>query len=115
VGHNSPVSILLALAVAAGGLHGTVLRGPTKPVCQVGQPCSAPAANVRLAFVRRGQVSARVRTDADGRYTVRLRSGTYTVLVVPQPPIGRGIEPARVNVVDGASRRVNFFIDTGIR
>lgn len=109
------MSALFAIALAASGLHGVVMRGPTRPVCQVGQPCSAPAANVKLVFARRGQVGVRVRTDADGRYSVRLRPGTYTVRVAPQLSIGSGIRPARINVVGGPARRLNFFIDTGIR
>jgi hypothetical protein len=114
-GHNRGVALLIALAVAASGLHGTVMRGPTRPVCRVDQPCSAPAAHVRLVFARHGRVAARVRTDAAGGYSVRLQPGTYVVSLAAQPPIGRGLEPARVNVVDGSARRVDFFIDTGIR
>jgi hypothetical protein len=109
------MAAILALVLAASGLHGVVMRGPTQPVCQVGQPCSAPAVGVKLAFWRRGVAVARVRTGARGAYVVRLRPGIYTVHVTPAPPLGRGIEPVRVNVVRGVIGRVNFFIDTGIR
>ena len=105
--------VLLALAVT--GLHGVVMRGPTQPVCQVGQPCSAPAANVSLVFARHGHIAARVRTDDRGTYSVQLQPGTYTVRVAPQPRIGSGLRPGRVSVVSGPAHRVNFFIDTGIR
>ena len=91
------------------------MRGPTRPVCQVGQTCSAPAAHVQLLFARQGRIAARVRTDAGGVYSVRLRPGTYAVSLASQPPIGRGLRPVRVNVVGGSAQRVNFFIDTGIR
>jgi hypothetical protein len=101
------------LAVTLVLLHGVVTRGPTKPVCEMTTPCSEPAAHVKLVFHRPG-ADVVVRTDARGRYSVRLRRGTYTVRISPVPRIGRGIEPATV-VVRAATVRADFVIDTGIR
>lgn len=101
---------MLALVLALGTLHGVVMRGPTQPVCQVGQPCKAPAARTCLLFGR-----TKVTTDAHGRYTVRLRAGTYTVKTCVPTTIGRGVTPSTVRVRASVDRRVDFFIDTGIR
>lgn len=108
-GQHVPMAALLAALVL---VHGVVMRGPTKPVCEMATPCSERAAGVLLVFNRAG-TTRRVRTDARGRYTVTLRRGTYLVHVSPAPRIGRGIEPATI-VVYGP-RRVDFLIDTGIR
>ena len=109
------MNVVLALAVAVTGLHGVVTRGPTKPVCQVAMPCSAPAPGVLLSFSRAGRVVARVRTGAGGRYSVRLAPGLYGVNVAPTPRVGTGLQPRAVRVPRGASARQDFDIDTGIR
>jgi hypothetical protein len=94
-----------ALAVALVLLHGIVMRGPTKPVCEMATPCSEPAAHVRLLFHgARGDVTTR--TDARGRYSVRLRPGRYVV---------RTARIAPTVVVVRTSMRADFAIDTGIR
>jgi hypothetical protein len=109
------VSVLLALAVIASGLHGVVTRGPITPVCKVGVPCNAPAAGAVLAFARPGRAPVKVRCGKDGRYAVRLEPGYYTVTVAPTPPVGFGIRPRRVHVARGVDARLDFSIDTGIR
>jgi hypothetical protein len=109
------MSFLVALAVLTSGLNGVVMRGPTQPVCQVGKPCDAPAVGAVLVFSRAGHVAAQVRAGTGGHYSVRLAPGVYAVRVSPQPKIGTGIKPAQVTVVSDVVRRVNFFIDTGIR
>ena len=100
-------------AVIAATVHGIVLRGPTKPVCSMTEPCSEPAKGAVLVFTRLGHM-ARVRVDAQGRYRVSLVPGTYTVRVSPPAGIGRGIEPRTVVVRRGDVHR-DFMIDTGIR
>jgi hypothetical protein len=104
---------VLAL-LAATAIHGVVLRGPTKPVCSMTEPCSEPARGATLAFVRGSHVVARVHVDARGRYRASLAPGRYVVRVVPASRIG-GIRPATVRVVRGADTRRDFLIDTGIR
>ena len=93
------------------GLHGTVLRGPTTPVCREGVPCHAPAVRVRLSFVH-GGVARVATTDAKGRYAIALAPGTYAVRVARA--IG-SVRPAAVTVPAGPSRLQNLTVDTGIR
>jgi hypothetical protein len=118
---------LAALAVAAAsagaaistrppsGLHGTVMRGPIKPVCEEGEPCDAPAVGVVLQFNYAGQVVARTKTGAGGAYTIRLKPATYTVTTQPPRRIGSGLTPGRVRVLAGRILRVDFHLDTGIQ
>lgn len=100
------------LAIGLVLLHGVVTRAPTQPVCQIGTPCSAPAAHVKLVFHRPG-VDLFATTDVQGRYSLRLRRGTYTVRTAKRPSIGRGLEPTRIVV--RAPMRADFALDTGIR
>jgi len=102
-----------ALAVALVLLHGVVTLGPTRPVCADGVSCTKPAAHVELVFRRGTSTPVRVRTDAQGRYAVRLRRGTYSVAVSPAPRIGSGLQPRTVAL--RAPRRLDFRLDTGIR
>jgi hypothetical protein len=112
--HNSGMALLLSLLLAVSGLHGVVTRGPVTPVCRVGTPCTAPAVGTVLVFSHDGRVAARARTRAGGRYSVRLAAGFYAVSVSPPQQIG-GLRPSQVRVRSGASRRIDFAVDTGIR
>lgn len=103
-----------ARAASASGLRGLVTRSPITPVCVVGVPCSAPAPHTTLVFSRLGR-TVETRTDADGRYRVVLRPGTWSVRTTGAPRIGTGVRPATVRVVAGRFRVVNLDIDTGIR
>ena len=83
---------------AVSGLQGTVTKGPTQPVCRVGQPCSAPA-QVTLVF-RRTAAPARVyRTcsTATGAYRITLPAGYYAVFVRSSPMLflSRPTSPGR--------------------
>ena len=107
---------LLALALAVSGFHGTVMRGPTKPVCIVGQPCSEPAVGATLLFSSFGaHVVARALVGAGGRYAVRIAPGYYVVTTPAAHPIGSGVRPRNVHVARGVYGRLDFAIDTGIR
>jgi hypothetical protein len=113
----------LALAVAAGAqatpsrgtLTGIVTRGPITPVCTLEQPCDEPAVHQALLFVRRGVTAARVVTDGDGRYRVRLVAGAYLVRRPSAATVDRRLEPNRVRVSAARTIRIDFSIDTGIR
>ena len=104
----------LLAATALVFLHGVVMQGPTQPVCQVGVPCSKPAADVQLVFTRTTGAVLTVRTDGQGRYSIKLARGTYSVKLLPPRTIGRGIEP-RSFTARGVRQRLNFDVDTGIR
>jgi len=114
--------LLLALAGSAGastpasGIHGTVMRGPTQPVCMVGEPCEEPAPGVVLHIARAatGTAVTHVRTGAGGTYRVRLAPGVYTIRTSGRT-LGTILKPVTVRVVRGRFTRRNLSIDTGIR
>jgi hypothetical protein len=113
-GHTEGVApFLSALALLVGSLHGTVMRGPITPVCEVGVPCDGPAAHVTLLFTRAG-ITAKSTTDASGHYRIKLRVGYYSVRT-NQKPFGTVPKPANVRFIAGRDRRIDFVIDTGIR
>ena len=99
--------------VTGAGLIGTVIRGPTSPVCRTGQSCSKPAAKTLLLLTRNGRPALRIRTDARGGYRASLEPGTYRV-TIPRHE-GMAILPRSAIVAAGRTRRVDFRIDTGIR
>lgn len=107
---------LTGAAVSGGtsGLHGTVMRGPTMPVCRANDPCEAPAAGIVLRFLRDGVVNAQVRTSRTGKYSVKLRPGRYAVKTVWKRP-GMGLTPRVVQVPRGRIARADFHLDTGIQ
>jgi hypothetical protein len=113
----------LSLVVAAGAqatsprgtLTGTVTRGPITPVCAAEQPCDEPAAHQALLFIRNGATAARVLTDGNGHYRLRLLAGVYAVRRPSAASIDRKIAPNRVRVIAGRTTRIDFSIDTGIR
>jgi hypothetical protein len=102
-----------AAGVTGSGLYGVVMRGPIAPVCVAEQPCSKPAAGVKLFFTRKGTVTSVV-TSSLGRYRIALAPGTYAVRAGTTTGIGRGLEPRTVAVRTGWKRQA-FSIDTGIR
>jgi hypothetical protein len=106
---------MYALLTALVLLHGTITRGPITPVCQVGKPCTAPMANAMLVFRHNGSVAARVRSDAYGHYSVRLRLGTYSVSMAVRAKIGSGVKPQTITLRRTAPTRIDFYVDTGIR
>lgn len=106
------MAVVLAAVVSA--LFGTVSRGPIAPLCQEDQPCSEPAAGVRLTFLREGEAVRSVVTSSTGRYRVVLPAGVYFVRVAKTSPIER-MRPTCVTVHRGVATHRNFTIDTGIR
>jgi hypothetical protein len=116
-----PASLALAAVFAASapavdgsGVRGMVRLGPITPVCTLGVPCSVPAPNLSLVFSRGGR-RVTTRTDAAGRYRVRLAPGTWDVSTGARRRIGSGVTPRSVRVVPGRMRLVNLEVDTGIR
>ena len=108
-------AVIAALATTpATGLYGTVHRGPIAPVCSVEQPCDGPA-HVTLVFSRLSRTVARVHTREDGTYRIRLQPGRYTVRTTSTSTFERKPDPGTATVPRVGYRRVNFFIDTGIR
>ncbi|MEP6978724.1 MAG: hypothetical protein ABI948_11790 [Thermoleophilia bacterium] len=102
------------LATPATGLYGTVHRGPLRPVCSVDEPCDGPA-NVTLIFSRAGKTIGRIHTREDGSYRIRLLPGRYSARTNSPSVFERRPAPAIATVPRVGYRRINFFIDTGIR
>ena len=91
------VALLAGIACGAatgsrpqGGLYGTVTKGPLRPVCRQGVPCTGPAAGVTLVFRRDRAVAAQTTTRKDGSYRVALKPGRYTVRIFEPDRPGRG-------------------------
>jgi hypothetical protein len=107
---------LTGAAVSGGtsGLRGTVMRGPTMPVCRANDPCEQPAPGILLRFIRDGVVKAEVRTSRTGTYSVKLRPGRYAVKTAWRRP-GMGLTPRVVQVPRGRIARADFHLDTGIQ
>jgi hypothetical protein len=104
----------LFLAAIVSGLFGTVLRSPATPVCQAGQPCTAPAADVTLTFYRGATAVKSAVTTSSGHYRVQLTPGVYTVRLATKSKMAR-LAPTTVTVTRAVVSRRNFTIDTGIR
>lgn len=98
----------------ASGLHGVVMRGPTRPVCRVNEPCEERAKGLLLQFKRDGKVRAQVRTNDRGRYSVILRPGRY-VATTPHLRPSQDLTPHLVSVPRGRPVRADFHLDTGIQ
>ena len=116
--------LLVALSAAAcgspteptsTGLAGTVLRGPTQPVCFESQPCDAPFS---AGFsVQRGTArTAAFRSDSQGHYEVRLAPGTYTIVPDADAPIiAPALQTKAVTVGASGMTMIDLHFDTGIR
>lgn len=105
------MAVLAILATLLSGLYGVVTRGPTKPVCQVSMPCTAPYDHATLVFTRSG-VTRKAITDSNGKYRIALTPGRWTLRVQSSH---FGWTPRAVSVPSGRYGRVNVSVDTGIR
>jgi hypothetical protein len=93
-------------------LEGTARRGPIQPVCHADEPCDAPLPT-GFTLQQEDRVVARFASDSGGHFLVYAAAGTY--LVVPNEPIGIGLQtPAVVIGADGLTH-VDLTFDTGIR
>jgi hypothetical protein len=97
------------------GMTGVVVRGPIAPVCQVGIACDAPF-SAAFSVVQDGRRVAEFRSDANGRFTVMLRAGTYRIVPADDAPIISPRAQAKtVNVLTMGLTEVRLEFDTGIR
>jgi hypothetical protein len=113
-GDQLRAAVAVSSSVApSGGLFGTVMRGPTKPVCEQGMSCDAPAPGVLLSFLRGGTIAGTAMTSSTGDYRVLLPPGTYDVRAFSVSHVG-GLKPVTATVGRALVRR-DLFIDTGIR
>jgi len=108
------LQVPIAGATAPSGIKGTVMKSPTRPVCEEGMSCSAPAVGVELVVLRGGVRVAGARTTQAGTYRILLPAGTYVVRTLRKAPFGS--PPGRtVRVRPGRFVVASFEIDTGIR
>src|SRR5437660_9716176 len=114
------VAVVLAAACTGGGaaspsgITGIVLAGPACPgPARLDSPCPDRPVAVRLVFVKDGARITEVPSFADGRFTVDLAPGTYTIRGA-----GDGFPIVRELVVTVPPDRhieVTVHADTGIR
>ena len=98
------------------GIRGVVNLGPTCPVESITSPCpERPFQGDVLATASDGSTT-RVSTDANGRFTMNLRAGTYVAVAVS--PSGSGPPtpvPQTVQVRTASYTQVTLEVDSGIR
>ncbi|HEV2450345.1 MAG TPA: carboxypeptidase-like regulatory domain-containing protein [Streptosporangiaceae bacterium] len=95
-------------------VKGTVAAGPVLPVSRPGQPDNRPVRGATVEALRGGEVVAVTRTDAAGRYELRLNPGAY-LIVASSDKYLRGRQSRSVSVSATGSKTVDFVLDTGIR
>lgn len=111
----------LAIGIAGGasrpdsGIRGLVLYGPTCPVQRPGQRCVRPfQASITIKREPAGTVVAHVRSGADGRFTARLKAGSYLLAPRNGKPYPRA-QPKTVSVRRHRFATVMIRFDSGIR
>ncbi len=86
--------------------------GPQCPVVQVGSPCPDAPWEGKINVTSDGFVTT-TPTSADGRFSIALEPGTYTVLPFVSGPTSA--EPVTVVVEAHRYAEVTLTVDTGIR
>jgi hypothetical protein len=94
------------------GLDGTVRFGSIQPVCRENEPCDAPL-QAGFTLQQSGRVVAHFASDSTGHFLVYTAPGIY--LVVPDRPIGIGVQAPAVTVRAEGLTSVSLMFDTGIR
>jgi hypothetical protein len=99
----------------ATALAGTVVRGPTQPVCRVDASCEAPF-SAAFTVERGGRVVAGFRSDSEGRFEVLLTPGSYVIVPGPDAPLPSPLSQRKeVAVASSGKTMVRLLFDTGIR
>ena len=97
------------------GIRGVVMVGPQCPVENVSSPCpDRPFAGDVRATAADGSTTTAT-TDPQGRFTMDLVPGTYTVAAVTTDGGPPTAVPMTVVVRAGTYVRVTLEVDTGIR
>jgi hypothetical protein len=109
-----PSSTTSTAATIDSGITGLVTIGPISPVEQPGVPNEKPYAATIVIRDAGGTVVAQVQSGADGRFTVKLAPGTYTVEPQNGQPLPRA-ESQVVTVKPHAFTEVTIAYDSGIR
>jgi hypothetical protein len=103
-----------------GGLAtiaGTVLLGPMCPVETEASPCpDEPLPGIEVkAIGSNGGVAATAVSDEEGRFSMRVAGGDYTLEAVLDDDPSRSARPVEVSVESGAKVEVDVPVDSGIR
>jgi carboxypeptidase family protein len=98
------------------GITGRALAGPMCPVMIEGQPCPDKPVQVTLTVLNSsgGKVTT-FQTDSEGKFTVDLAPGVYTLQVERTEGVYFGGADQQVTVVEGQYTPVTVSVDTGIR
>jgi hypothetical protein len=97
------------------GVVGRVTAGPTCPVERPDQPCPPNPVPGRVdAISAGGRTAGSATTDGDGRYTITLAPGAYTLRVVTGSNFPR-CSDTPVTVTAGSTTTADIDCDTGIR
>jgi hypothetical protein len=100
---------------SGGGIAGTVLAGPQCPVERADSPCpDLPIQATVVVSDPSGHVVTKVDSTAEGRFSVSVDPGTYTLTVEGLAGI-QSAKPVEVSVSEGRVARVTVLVDTGIR
>lgn len=102
------------LAPPTTGITGVVTRGPVTPVCRVDVPCSAPFV-ATFSVLQGTKVIGSFRSDSEGRFTVMLYPGTYSVIPTDATLLGPSGQSKTVTVGSPGLTILNLEFDTGIR
>jgi hypothetical protein len=98
------------------GIRGVVKLGPACPVESLASPCPDRPFQGDVRATASDGATSTVSTDAQGRFTMNLRAGTYVVVAVS--PSGSGLPtpvPQTVQVQTGSYAPVTLEVDSGIR
>jgi len=97
------------------GLTGVVVRGPVAPVCQVNTSCDAPF-SATFTVEQNARTVAQFHSGDDGRFTVMLAQGVYSVVPSADAPlISPQSQVKTVQVLASGLTEVRLEFDTGIR
>jgi hypothetical protein len=111
----SPVATPIPPAAVTSGIRIIAKVGPTCPGPErPGQVCEGPYEGVFSITIGNGTEAAQVTTDKDGRATVDLPPGQYTVTPKIEGRFPSGA-PVDVTVPPGQVVEVSIELDTGMR
>ena len=98
------------------GLSGTVLRGPTQPVCSVDQPCIDEPFSASFSVYRGPRRAGQFHSDSLGAFAITLAPGAYRIVPGPDAPLLNPTEQVKdVEVGTTGTTSVELVFDTGIR
>jgi hypothetical protein len=97
------------------GVRGRVLYGPTCPVQRAGESCTRPyEATIVIRNAAENRPLARVRSSAEGYFSVRLRPGRYLLVPVNGHPYPRSASQT-LTIRAHRFTSVTIRYDSGIR